>query len=184
MENLRQEIKTQNGELKMAQVLVKTTRGKVTLTATEVSYMAGVVDSDGCISIGKMKGRYNKVQRNVNPRYVLALIVTNTDENLMNWLVKKFEGRMKSRKKVKSNHKTTWNWTLDHGKALHVLRLIKPYLIVKKEQAKTGIELIEKWVSPKGGLGSMTPPEEVSRRESLYQTMKVLNQTGITTRND
>lgn len=163
----------------MAQVLVKTTRGKVTLTATEISYMAGVVDSDGCISIGKMKGRFNKTQRTVNPRYVLTLIVTNTNVDLMEWLVKKFEGRMKSRKKVKPNHKTTWNWVLDHGKALHTLRLIKPYLIVKKEQAKTGIEFIEKWVTTKGGVGATTSPEEVSRREALYQTMKILNQTGV-----
>ena len=163
----------------MAQVLVKATRGKVDLTATEISYMAGVVDSDGCISIGKMKGHYNKAQRRVTPRYVLALIVTNTSPDLMNWLVEKFGGRMKARKRVKPNHKTTWNWVIDHGKALHALRLIKPYLIIKKEQAKIGIDFIEKWISPNGGQGSTVLPEEVSRRESLYQRMKILNQVGF-----
>jgi len=174
MENLRQEGKHQE----MAQVLVKATRGKADLTTEEVSYLAGVIDSGGCISIGKMKGKYNKTARIVNPRYVLTLTVTNTSEALMNWLVERFNGRIKPRKKVNPKHKTTWNWVLDHGKALHALRMIKPYLVVKKKQAEVGIELIEKWVSPNGGKGSQTPSKEVERRESLYQTMKILNQTG------
>ncbi len=162
----------------MAQVLVKATRGKANLTTEEISYLAGVVDSDGCIAISKMKGNYSKSQRIANPRYVLNLIVTNTSEDLMNWLTERFHGRIKPRKRYSEKHKTTWNWTLDHGKALHTLRMIKPYLIVKGEQAKVGIELIENWVTTIGGQGARTPQIEVDRRERLYQAMKVLNQVG------
>lgn len=162
----------------MAQVLVMATRGKVTLATEEKSYMAGIVDSDGCISIGKMRGRYNKTQRIVNPRYVLQLVVTNCSVDLMNWLTKKFYGRIHHRKSKNPNTKQCYNWMQDHGKALHTLRMIRPYLIVKDRQADIGIELIEKWVTTIGGQGAFTPPEEVDRRESLYQAMKILNHRG------
>lgn len=162
----------------MAQVLVKATRGKMDLTTDKIIYLAGIIDADGCISIGKMKGRYNKTQRIANPRYVLTVTVTNTCEKLMNWLAENFGGRIKPRKQVSPKHKITWNWVLDHGKALYTLRMIKPYLIVKKDQAKVGIDLIDNWVNAPGGRGSQTPDYEVQRRESLYQTMKILNQTG------
>ena len=162
----------------MAQVLVKATRGKVNLTTEEISYMAGVVDGEGCIGISKMKGNYNKAQRIVNPRYVLTLVVTNTSTKLMEWLTEKFYGRIHPRKCNNPNTKQGYNWMQDHGKALHTLRMIKPYLIIKREQAEVGIELIEKWVTTIGGQGALTPPDEVSRRESLYQRMKILNHRG------
>lgn len=160
----------------MARNLTMTTRGKLNPTTKEIFYLCGVLDSDGCISIGKMKpGK----QRTVNPRYVLSITVVNTSKELMKWLVEKFGGRYKARRKEKQNHKTTYDWSFNNGKALWILKLVEPHLIVKRKQAKVGIELIEGWVT-NHGMGAQTPTEEVERRERLYQKMKMLNQTGDT----
>jgi len=159
----------------MARKLAMITRSKLNLTTETLNYLAGVIDSDGYISISKMKiGRY----RTINPRYVLTVTITNTSKKLMLWLVENFDGRFKARTKSSILHKTTYDWFYSNGKAITILEMIEPYLIVKKEQARVGIELIKNWITPIGGQGSKTNPDEVIRREGLYLTMKKLNQIG------
>jgi len=161
----------------MAQHLTMITRGKLNPTTRELCYLAGVLDSDGCISISKMNpGK----QRTKNPRYVLTVNVVNTSMDLMHWLVEKFGGRFKPRPIRGINHKIQYDWWFNNGKAAQLLKLVEPYLIVKKEQAHLGINLIYNWVYPKGGRGARTPQNEVKRREKSYLTMKSLNQVGNT----
>jgi hypothetical protein len=160
----------------MARSLAMATRGKLNPTTNEICYLAGIIDSDGCISISKMKpGK----QRTINPRYVLTVNVVNTSEKLMNWLVEKFGGRYKVRRRVLETHKFTFDWWFNNGKALELLKTIEPYLIVKRERARLGIEFIENWVTLHGQ-GAVTPINEVERREEFYVAMKVLNRTGYT----
>lgn len=155
------------------------TRGKLNPTVIHISYLAGVIDSDGCILISKMQP--GRKTRTTNPRYVLSIVVTNTSLILMEWLVINFGGRYKARQRVSEKHKYTYNWYYDNGKAAEILKLIKPYLVVKSEQALAGIEFIENWELPaKLGQGAKTPPREMERREQFYQKMKRLNQTGNT----
>ena len=157
----------------MGRKLAMATRDKqVPLTA--ICYLAGVIDSDGCISISKMRaGR----QRTANPRYVLTVNVVNTSESLMVWLVKKFGGRYKVRRKANDLHKTTYDWWYNNGKAIWLLDLIEPFLIVKNRQAKLGIRFIRNWKT-NFGRGERLDDNEVQRRESCYLHMKELNRTG------
>jgi len=164
----------------MAQTLATATRGKQDPTTNQLCYLAGVLDSDGCISISKMKAGK---QRTKNPRYVLAVTVVNTSKVLMDWLVEKFGGTYKQRKRLSEKHKTTYDWLFSNSKAAGILELVEPYLVSKKGQAQVGIELIRDWVTVHGQ-GANTPPEEVERRENLFQEMKDLNQRGPGSRND
>jgi hypothetical protein len=117
-------------------------------------------------------------QRTTSARYVLTVNVVNTSPALMEWLVSNFGGRYKCRRKANERHKATYDWWFNNGKALGLLRLIEPYLIVKRDQALLGISLMEGWVSVPFGRGAKTPPEETERREWHYKRMKALNQTG------
>lgn len=162
----------------MAQKLAMATRGKQGLTPTEgqLCYLAGVMDSDGCFSISKASAG---VQRNKTPRYVFCMNVVNTSEALMKWLVEHFGGRYSHRRKQRSErHKITYDWWYNNGKALWLIKLIEPYLVVKKAQCRNAIQLLEGWKTNQGGVGSTTDTEEVARREAHYLHMKVLNQTG------
>lgn len=160
----------------MARQLEMATRDKQGTNNLDIVYLAGIIDADGCISIAKMKAGK---QRTSNPRYVLTVNVVNTSVELMDWLVKKFGGHYKSRKlEDPLKHRQTYDWFFNNGKACHLLKLIESSLLVKKDRALVGIELIEDWVTPGGGQGSKTSKEEVARRECLYLKMKELNQFG------
>jgi len=161
----------------MARELAMATRGKLNPTTKEICYLAGVIDSDGCISMSKM---HAGKQRTANPRYVLTVNVVNTSENLMQWLVEKFGGRYKVRRKASENHKTTYDWWFNNGKAVWILSLIEQYLIVKRAQAQLGIKLIKGWKTEHKGPGTKTPEREVQRREGFYIKFKALNQMGNT----
>ena len=156
------------------------TRGKQP-KVTELCYLAGILDADGCISISKMKAGQ---QGTANPRYVLTVNVVNTSLELMEWLVERFGGRYKVRRLQSQNHKATYDWWFNNGKAADLLRLIKPHLRIKQNRAKVGLSLMDGWTRGPRGPGAKTPPEEVERRESHYQEMKALNQFGPRSRND
>lgn len=158
----------------MCYSLDMTTRSKQVPT-TALYYLAGVIDSDGCISISKMAAGK---QRTSSPRYVLTVNVVNTSVALMEWLVGNFGGRYKCRRLASANHKATYDWWFNNSKAAELLTLVEPFLIVKGDQARHGIALLQGWVRGPLGQGAKTPPEEVHRREVYYQRMKALNQTG------
>ena len=74
-------------------------------------------------------------------------------------------------------------WTVSSVGARDVLRLLHPYLIVKREQAGVLLEFIDKFDSFKGARpgkkGSLlVSSEELARRERLYQQLRALNRVG------
>jgi hypothetical protein len=160
----------------MAQKLAMITRGKQGPTTEEICYLAGIIDGEGCISIAKMDAG---VQRTKNPRYVLTVNVTNTSEELVKWLVEKFGGHYKNRTGLPENYRQSYDWWYNNGKALWLLELVRPYLIIKGAQADTGIELIRDWKTPRGGQGARTDPAEVERRERVYQKMLSVKASGF-----
>lgn len=162
----------------MAQKLAMATRGKQGLkpTVRQLCYLAGVMDSDGCFAISKMNAG---IQRTKNPRYVFTMIVVNTSETLMKWLVEHFGGSYSSRRKQQSeNHKITYDWFFNNGKALWLIKLIEPHLVIKSEQCRNAIQFLEGWKTNQSGTGSRTDDAEVARREAHYLRMKMLNQFG------
>lgn len=162
----------------MARKLVKVTRGKQGFkpTVRQLCYLAGVLDADGCFVIAKVSAG---VQRTKNPRYVFWLSVVNTSETLMKWLVEHFGGRYSQRRKQMSeSHKITYDWYYQNGKALWLLRLIEPLLVIKGAQCRNAIQLLKNWKTNHSGVGSKTEPAEVARREAHYLQMKFLNQFG------
>lgn len=162
----------------MARMLAMATRGKQGFkpTVRALCYLAGVMDSDGSFSIGKQRAG---IQRTANPRYTFSMNVVNTSETLMKWLVEKFGGRYSHRRKQMSErHKITYDWWYNNGKALWLLKLIEPYLVIKSAQCRNAIQFIENWKTNQGGVGSKTDDAEVARREACYLQMKLLNRFG------
>ena len=147
-----------------------------TVDVSKLHYLAGVIDSDGCITINKF---YDPSHPNRAPRYVLSVVVVNTSVRIMNWLADNFGGTFKERKRVSSNHKITYSWQFTNSKAAHLLALIKPYLVEKFDRAANAIDFVQGGdrVSPRGSIS--LSEEEKARRETHYQVGKMLNQSGI-----
>ena len=151
------------------------TRGKQGITEVQASYLAGCFDADGSVSIAKSGAGVQGIK---NPRYVLRVNIVNTSVDLMNWLYENFGGLVKKRPLANpEKHRQTYDWSFDNGKALYVLELMEPYLIVKKERVQVAIELLRGWKT-NHGRGAQTSVDEVKRREALYLKMKALNQFG------
>ena len=139
------------------------------------SYLAGIIDGEGCICITKSETRQrNKGWRDKPPlfylQYQMYVQATNTNLVLMKWLVQTFGGdyHITYPEDVVKNHKARYEWSPKgnaHKKT--VLLSILPYLVLKNEQAKLGLAYIDL------GYGKQT------ERECLLQRMKVLNKRGI-----
>ena len=101
---------------------------------TDLAYLAGIVDGEGYIGI-------SADHRNRNPDrpcWRLRVVVTNTNEWLMHHL--KFSiggGTIRLRN---GNLMPCYQWSIERGKAAEFLKLILPYLRLKKPQAELAIK--------------------------------------------
>ena len=135
---------------------------------TTIAYMAGMVDGEGCITLHK-NGKYFSVR----------LTVTNTDFNIITWCKENFDGCYYiNHRKRKDIHKPAYHWSVENRMAEKVLKLIYPYLIIKKSQAKIALKFRKLVNNRKKGQNPFSI-EEVNERKALFFEMKKLNKRGL-----
>lgn len=117
------------------------------LTEAEKAYIAGIVDGEGHIEIG-----IGKATRTGSSRYSVAVVIANTDYELLAWVREHLPGgyvREKTWHGVKAHWKKQWFFRLDRrGSVLSLLTLLRPYLIVKRQRADEAIEAIQSIRAP------------------------------------
>ena len=108
------------------------------------AYIAGVIDSDGCIGSSKVTGRTCS-----GKSYRPYLVVLQRDPQIINWLNERFVGCVDvvKRKKTDGRILSYIRWTVVGKKLAVLLNQVIPYLVLKQEQAKTAVEMIEKGLS-------------------------------------
>jgi hypothetical protein len=145
---------------------------------TKWSYMAALIDGEGCISIyrrlsdGEKYTRVHKVKANTNPynQFSMRVQITNTNLTIMKWLIANFGGVYYQKTKGTDKHKAAYEWRPKGRNNVEKLLLgILPYMIIKTDQAKLGLEYIKMTID-----GERNP----SKREELYLRAKALNQKG------
>jgi hypothetical protein len=101
--------------------------------------------------------------------------VLNTDPRLLAWLQSRFGGYI-SPPRVRTNPraKPAWTWLLWSPRAQVFLRAIRPYLILKGEQADIALAFAL-LLGPKGK--RLTPARQVPR-DALRRRLRVLNRRG------
>jgi hypothetical protein len=113
---------------------------KIPNDPVELGYLAGIFDGEG--SIVFYKGRKRRSEYSY-----LAVQITNTSKELMDWLTAKIGGRIMPssyRTRVSKNWSICYQWRLPRAKnQLIFLRAIYPYLKVKKEKAQRAISMLE-----------------------------------------
>lgn len=143
-------------------------------TSKSIGYLAGMIDGEGYISVSK--GVTSQVTKrgytSASPRYALNVAVTGTNLKLMQWLVGHFGGDYNQDKPNKDNpewkNRITWKIFGAHNKLL-LLKLILPYLVMKRRQAELAIEFLE-----------MNGERNPVKREEIRQEMLKLNKRGKT----
>lgn len=123
------------------------------------SYLAGIFDGEGTVYIGLMTDKR---------RTFLKVGITNTDLNLMKWLVTFFGGAYRS--EARGNYRLIYRWGPKGKKNREKFLLgVLPYLIIKREQVLLALEFDRM---------NCSDPE---KRDSIRLKIQALNRGSVET---
>ena len=131
---------------------------------TDLAYVAGIIDGEGYIGLTR-QGKSRSIR--------LTVSVDNTNEWLIQWLHFAFGGSIYLRHRRKENWKPQWSWIITCLRASDFLKLVYPFLRIKKPQAEIAIKFQE------ARRGHYMTDEERVIAEAKRIIMKGLNQRGI-----
>lgn len=104
----------------------------IELTVAEASYLAGIFDGEGYINLAKRK-------------YIhFRLGIANTHRPLIEWIASKIQGsKVYTHKSKNPQWRDDYRWCLDGNlRVRSVLKVLFPYLIVKREKAEQTLATI------------------------------------------
>lgn len=104
----------------------------------DLAYTAGIIDGEGCIGLHK-RGSRNGVY--------LSVSVGITDEWMCQWLKFAYGGGVYIYYSKNPKWKNHWEWSVAGKRALDFLKLIYPYLRLKKPQAEIAIKFQEEKIN-------------------------------------
>jgi hypothetical protein len=135
------------------------------LSDTALAYIAGIIDGEGCITISRH--RTKNLQREY---YHLSLRVKMVDSKAISFIVAKFGGKIYSVSTSQYNRRQSVDWVVTGDDAKRILLLIKPYLLIKIEQAEIGLLFCDK---------NADHTLETERCCNLQKKMMLLNRRGL-----
>lgn len=135
------------------------------LDPVDAAYIAGFIDGEGCISIGKRR----------SDSFYIRVTVVNTKPVPLQWMVDVTGlGKVHERINKKPNYANLYRWLVQADGAATLLQQIRPYLRIKGPQADLAMELQE---------GLRIPDQRFNRDWQLehFMTMHDLNRRGRNT---
>lgn len=155
------------------------------LSQEYIIYIAGFLDGEGWIGLQKNPIRTN---RWAYTYYFVRIGVSNTNKAILEWLQSTTEKgyiRANLSNLKLPNRKPCWVWDVSGKDALEILKLIYPYLRIKRTVVKAILEFREmidtqkkERLSCKGKYKQPVPEEFNLKREKLYQKVRSLNKRG------
>lgn len=145
-------------------------------SVTDLAWAAGFLDADGCVKIQRLAQKSSK-----NPAYSLRISVGQTRREPLEKFQLLFGGTIYERKMARLTNGVLFEWGLSAENASKALTRMLPYLVLKRDQAKLGIEFHQGLNEYRAsdlftgvGRGHQTPPKEMKRREKFHSQMKLL----------
>ena len=147
-------------------------------TIAQIAYLAGIVDGEGSIYIGN----FSCNPKDGTPYYQTNIEVTNTDENLITWLMENIGGR-KNKYTFKqtpiNSRRPVYRWIASGELLTDLCHLLLPYLVIKKRQCEIMIEMrktFDETRARKGKSCSQPLSEEVLKlRRKYFDEMRSLH---------
>lgn len=148
----------------------------IPLLDTERAYLAGFIDADGCIAIGRHMGKGSPV-----PKHTLYVVVVQVKRAVLDyWCWRTGLGTVYVASKQKGNRNESFQWRLGSRAAEKLIQAVLPYLIVKQGQARVALQFRATF-SRRGGSGrrgggcSRTLPRVIAQRERFRRAVAALN---------
>ena len=138
----------------------------------DLVYAAATIDCEGCIGITSTQKRGV-----VNPSFVVRVSVTNTDFNLIDWLLDTFGGYYHPLPSKNPKHKDRYTWYIQHQGAVAFLALIQPYIKLKHKQVLIALEM-QSLISEPFPYKLGIPADNLEKRLALKEAMSILNMKG------
>ena len=104
------------------------------MTDSDRAYAAGFFDGEGCIVIA-----FPKKSKSGRRYHRLDVAVAQVDPRPLRWLLDLYGGRLDT-PTPREKGRPVWHWRLNGPTAEAFLRSVRPYLIVKAEQADVAFE--------------------------------------------
>ena len=142
------------------------------LTDTELAYIAGIIDGEGCILISRSVTIDEHYEIEV-VNYNLRLHIVNTNLDVIEWLKNKLEEGVVSKRKPK-NCLQQYTYHLSGDRVALLCEKLLPYLIIKKEQAINAIEFYRAKLNFKSryGYGSFSRIEDDDIRNTILERLE------------
>ena len=145
-----------------------------TYKETDLAYMAGIVDGEGCFWIGKIPKKDGDGY--VTEHYRGILKIDNTDKRLLDWIDIVFSGTASARCRSTSSRKferEVFTWTATGDRLLDMCELLLPYLVIKKEQCEIMIKFRKTYTANLGS--NKLSPEAITARQECLESIRKLN---------
>lgn len=141
-----------------------------------LAYLAGVLDSDGCINIDRWKDSRKKKRM----QYIVRIQVSVTAKETTDWLENHFEG---STRLVKRDppHRDIYYWRISGMKAIELLEKVKDFMVLKRPRAELAIKFKDYVLTRRESREAASEElrKEVKKeKELIYQQMAFLNKRG------
>ena len=134
--------------------------------ATEIAYIAGLFDGEGCVATYFHTGRYAQVI----PK------VAMTDPRPLTAIAHMFGGTVRRIKDNRKPHyKPQFEWAVYGKKAKAFFEAIRPYAIVKRDQIELAIELLNLIGSRGAPYKNLVEYPNATKREKLVTNIRAFN---------
>ena len=158
----------------------------MTLSREDAIYIAGFLDGEGWIGLQKNPIRADKWAYTY---YFVRVGVSNTNKEILEWLQaitgKGYIRVNKSNLKL-PNRKPCWMWDLSGTDAVELIKLVHPYLKVKKKVVESILEFRQmidsqkkERMTSKRKYKQPVSEEFNKKREELYLNVRKLNKRGL-----
>jgi hypothetical protein len=139
------------------------------LNEGQLCYIAGIVDSEGCIRLHRSYRKYG-----CGVSYSIEVAVSNTNQKLLNYLRNVTDLGHITEKYNGENARNIYRWRLTTYHLKKFLLSIVPFLRIKKEQAL----LIVRYINITNDDGTKLTLEQIKEKEDIYEKISELNKRG------
>lgn len=148
-------------------VMSEVARFNAALPDSTIAYIAGLFDGEGCVFITRQLPSAKRPELR-SPTYSLGLKIAMGHESTIRWLQHTFGfGSIHTVHGVQ--HNRAWAWALTSNRAEVVLRVLRPLLRVKLEEADIALAFA---ALPRTRGSRKTPAEVTSKRDEFYVALR------------
>jgi len=140
-------------------------------TGSDIAYLAGFIDGEGCITVRISPG--TKHHKTWNPSVYASVTISQVDPRTLQWIQARWGGSIRKLSRNRGNERTAWEWCVVGHYAQRLFEQVRPMLKSKGEQADNAMRLAT--LRKARGWGNGLTPHEVEVQADIRSTALALN---------